>query len=232
MTGLLFNVMLWAQSQVVVDPNAVERTVAGSFDAITVSGGIDLYLSQSNNIAIAVSAANENIRAGIKTVVEDGILKIYYDGPAGWRKRDRKLRAYVSFTELKKLNASGGCDVVLTDSLTGISFDMDLSGISGFNGSVYVKELKINLSGFSDITISGKASSVEIDCSGSSDVNGYELVTDACHVNASGTSDIKITVNKELKANASGASNVFYKGDAVVKEKHTSGSSDVSKKDE
>ena len=54
-----------AQNEIVVDPNASVRTLDGKFNAIKVSGGIDLYLSQSDNIAIAVSAANDNLKAGI-----------------------------------------------------------------------------------------------------------------------------------------------------------------------
>ena len=67
-----------AQNEIVVDANASVRTVAGQFDAIKVSGGIDLYLSQAADVAIAVSASNENFKEGIKTVIEDGILKIFY----------------------------------------------------------------------------------------------------------------------------------------------------------
>ena len=100
-----------AQNEIVVDPNASVRTVAGEFDAIKVSGGIDLYLSQSDNIAVAVSAANENYKAGIKTVIEDGTLKIFYEGEKGWNRKDRKLRAYVSFSDLKKIDEIGRAHV-------------------------------------------------------------------------------------------------------------------------
>ncbi|MBL0200889.1 MAG: hypothetical protein IPP81_12335 [Chitinophagaceae bacterium] len=50
-------------------------------------GGIDLYLSQADNVAIAVSAGNENYKEGIKTVIEDGTLKIFYKGENSWRKK-------------------------------------------------------------------------------------------------------------------------------------------------
>jgi hypothetical protein len=50
-----------------------------------------------------------------------------------------------------------------------------------------------------------------------------------CDVRASGASDIRITVNKELTANVSGATDVKYKGDGVVKDIRSSGSSSISK---
>ena len=219
-----------AQNEIVVDPNASVRTVNGDFNAIKISGGIDLYLSQSDNIAIAVSAAEEKFAAGIKTTIEDGVLKIYYDGDKGWKSKDRKLRVYVSFKTLEKINATGACDVVVQGSIAVNSLALQLSGACDFKGMVKVNTLKLDLSGASDVKISGTANTVDIESSGASDVKGYDLVTDFCNAKASGASDINITVNKELNANASGASDIFYKGSGLIKDMHTSGASTVERK--
>jgi hypothetical protein len=56
-------------------------------------------------------------------------------------------------------------------------------------------------------------------------------VTDYCNVKASGASDINITVNKELKASAFGASNIYFKGNAIIKEKQSNGSSTIARQD-
>ena len=218
-----------AQNDIVVDANASLRTVAGHFDAIKVSNGIDLYLSQSDNIAVAVSAANENDKAGIKTVVEDGTLKIFYEGEKGWNKKDRKLRVYVSFNDVKKIDASGACDVVVAGSITTTSLVLHMSGACDFKGMVKVNTLDINLSGASDAKISGTASTVNIKSSGASDVKAFDLVTDVCKANVSGASDVHITINGELTASASGASDIKYKGNGVIKEKHSSGASSITK---
>lgn len=220
-----------AQNDIVVDPNASIRILAGNFNAIKISGGIDVYLSQSDNIAIAVSAANENIKEGIKTIIENGTLKIFYNGDKSFKRKDRKLRAYVSFTELKKIDASGGVDVVVAGSLTGSGLEIQMSGACDFTGMVKVDALKLNLSGASDVRISGTANTVDIVSSGASDVNGYELVTNVCNANVSGASDINITVNSQLNANASGASNVYFKGTGLIKEMNSSGASNIARKD-
>ena len=219
-----------AQNEIVVDPNASVRTVNGDFNAIKISGGIDLYLSQSDNIAIAVSAAEEKFAAGIKTTIEDGVLKIYYDGDKGWKSKDRKLRVYVSFKTLEKINATGACDVVVQGSIAVNSLALQLSGACDFKGMVKVNTLKLDLSGASDVKISGTANTVDIESSGASDVKGYDLVTDFCNARASGASDINITVNKELNANASGASDIYFKGSGLIKDIHSSGASNVSRK--
>lgn len=220
----------FAQNEIVVDPNASVRTVSGNFNAIKVSGGINLYLSQSADEAIAVSAGEERFKDGIKTVIEDGTLKIYYEGDKGWNKKDRKLRVYVSFKNLDKINASGACDVVVSGKIAVESLDMQLSGACDFKGMVAVNKLKLDLSGASDVKISGTANTVDIESSGASDVKGYDLVTDYCNAKASGASDINITVNKELTANASGASEIYFKGTGLIKDIHSSGASNISRK--
>ena len=58
---------------------------------------------------------------------------------------------------------------------------------------------------------------------------GENLVSDFCKANASGSSDISITVNKELSASASGSSDVLVKGDGVIRDIKTSRSSRISK---
>ncbi len=226
----LISMAAFAQNEIVVDPNASVRKVNGNFNAIKVSGGINLYLSQSADEAIAVSAGEEKFKDGIKTVIEDGTLKIYYEGEKGWRPKDRKLRVYVSFRTLDKINASGACDVIVSGSIAVTNLDMQLSGACDFKGIITVNKLKLDLSGASDVKISGTANTVEIESSGASDVKGYELVTDYCNAKASGASDINITVNKELNANASGASEIYFKGSGLIRDMHSSGASNISRK--
>lgn len=227
---LFFAVSSKAQDQVVVDPNAEMRTLNGSFNSIKVSGGIDLYLTQSGSEAIAISASEEKYKEGIKTIVENNILRIYFDGEKGWGIKNKQIKAYVSFKTLELLDASGASDVVVAGRISGAQLKIKFSGASDFKGSVSVNSLELELSGASDVKINGTASLLSIRSSGASDVDAYELVTEICDASASGASDINITVNKELTAHASGASEISYRGSAVLKEVHKSGASSVGKK--
>ena len=227
---LAFTVIASAQNELVIDPNAELRTVNGGFSSIKVSGGFDLYLSQSNEETIAVSASEERFKQGIKTFVENGKLRIFYDGEKAWGIKNKKLKVYVSFKNIDKIDAAGASDVFVAGSMAVNTLNLHFSGASEFRGSVKVNELELDLSGASDIKISGMAASVRIASSGASDIKGYGLVTDICNATASGASDINITVNKELNANASGASHIYYMGAAMLKELHSSGASNVERK--
>lgn len=210
------------------DPNAEKRNVNG-YHAISVSGGIDLYISQGNE-SVAVSASETKYRDLIKTEVKDGVLSIWYDYKNSDRiKGDRKLKAYVSFKTLDKLTGSGGSDIDVDGAISVNSLKLDISGGSDFKGKVETGELVIEASGGSDVDISGTVKKLDINASGGSDFSGYQLSTDICNLEASGGSDVEITVNKELNATASGSSDISYKGNAVVKKVKSSGSSSIRK---
>jgi len=206
------------------DANAQKRNVSG-FHAIELSGGIDLYLSQGEE-AVAVSAAKTEYRDKIVTEVKDGVLKIWFDWKGNkfdWG--NHKMKAYVSAKTLDRLEGSGGSDISIDGSLKVPKLSMEISGGSDFDGKVETDELNIHASGGSDVSISGKAATLSIRASGGSDFDGYNLTSDMCNVEASGGSDVRITVNKELSADASGGSDVYYKGSGLIRDLKTSGSS-------
>jgi hypothetical protein len=208
------------------DPNVEVRNASG-FHAVDVSGGIDLYLSSGDEV-VAVSAKEKSIRDHIHVEVKNGVLKIWYDWKQKFNFSNKNLKAYVSYKMLDKIVASGGSDVSVDGILKAARLDLNFSGGSDFNGKVQSDNLTIIQSGGSDVDISGTAVNLSIDASGGSDFNGMDLVSDICDINASGGSDINITVNKELTAEASGASDVSWKGSASVKKAKASGSGSVS----
>src|SRR5882757_3905146 len=110
---LTFSVKAQDDKTVVADANAKTRTLSGSFNAITVTDGIDVYLSQGSEESVAVSASDEKYMDRFKTEVNNGVLKIWFDNKSiNWGINERrKLKAYVSFKTLIKLSTSGGASV-------------------------------------------------------------------------------------------------------------------------
>jgi hypothetical protein len=219
---------LAASAQQVNDPNAEVREAKG-YHAISVSNAFNVYLSQSEQEAVAVSAADKKDQEKITVEVKDGVLYIGLEKGWKWHGGNKKLRAYISFKQLDKLSVSGACDVFITNVIKGNELAITQSGASDVKGKVEVSRLTVNLSGASDMTINGTATQLTVDASGASDFKGYDLSVDICNAEASGASDIRVTVNKELSARASGASDVKYKGGAVIRDLKSSGSSSVSK---
>jgi len=217
-----------AQKTVVHDQNAQIRPLKG-YHGIEVSDAIDLYLSHGDEETVVVSARDIKWRDRIRTEVVDGILRISLP-KHGWSMGNLKLKAYVSFTTLDRLTASGASDVFVDGVIAGDQLSISLSGASDFKGAVNVKQLRMDQSGASDAHLTGAVSGLaSIHSSGASNIKGYDLVTESCDVHASGAADIRITVNKELSADLSGSSNVYYKGAGVIRQTHSSGASNIKK---
>ena len=225
----LLGLTVFASAQKTInDPNVEVRRV-GSFTGVSVGGGIDLFLSYGDE-AVAVSASKTEHRDRIKTEISNGILKIWYDHKGISFSGDRKLKAYVSYKTIKSLSGSGGSDIVVDGIIKTTELRLEISGGSDFHGKVETENLRVNQSGGSDVSIAGKATTLSVDASGGSDFNGFDLVTEICDLEASGGSDIEVTANKELSVEATGASDVHYKGKAVVKAVKASGASEVKSK--
>ncbi len=229
--ALLFaSIFSFAQdSKLINDKNAQKRNVSG-FHAVKISNGIDLYLSQGDE-AVAISATDIEVRDRIKTVVENGVLRIYIESEGfHWNWGNQHMKAYVSTKTLDILEASGGSDVFTETVIKSEKLTVHLSGGSDLKGQFNVTDLNFHQSGGSDVNISGNVINLKIDASGGSDFHGYDLATDFCNIDASGGSDMHVTVNKELNVSASGGSDVYYKGNGVIRKMNSSGSSSISKK--
>ena len=229
--ALLFSAFLMAQKEV-VDANAQTRNVKG-FHAIKVSTGIQLMLNQSNTEAVAVSADSDEHRDKIKTVVENGVLSIYYDNDSWkfWRNGEyKKLKAYVSVINLDGLDASAGSSVKIEGTIKSNKLNIDASSGAVLKGNIEVTTLAIDQSSGAVINFSGSVKDLSVDGSSGSVLHGYELTADNCTVDASSGGGVQVTVNKELSVEASSGGYVNYKGQGVIKNIKTNSGGNVSKK--
>ena len=165
---------------VVHDPNAQVRKV-GSFSKIHISSAINLYLSQGNEQAVAVSSEDADVTARIITQVNNGVLKIFVENGVWnkWNWSNKHLRAYVTFTTLEMLDASGACNVELTDPITVGDFKLVLSGASNMKGVIKGNDLNFDLNG---------ASNGKIDANGTSFSMSESESTRACTPGSPATS--------------------------------------------
>jgi len=232
---LLGSLGLMAQEEknVVYDAN-VEVRKATDFKEIEVSGAIDLYLSQGSEEAVAVSAGADEVRDRIKTEVRNGVLHIFFD-TKGWNWRswsNSKMKAYVTFKDLKRVEATGACNVKTTGTIKVADLRIELSGASDFTGTVQTEKLVVDASGASNAKLYGNATRAEIDASGACSIRAFDLKVDYCKVEASGASGIRIHVNKELSAEASGGSNIYYRGEGLIRDISTSGAASVKRRND
>ena len=202
------------------DPNAQKRAFNGSFTAIVISDGIDLFLAQGKEETITVSAVDQKYLPQLKTEVDNGILKIYFKTRAiKWVKSEKaRLKVWVSFKTLEALTCSSGAVVTATGELDLADMNMKFTSGSVFSGGLNAKQLTIEQSGGSIINLSGKADKLIIKVSSGAIFKSYDLAVDYCDAIASSGAGIRVTINKELNAKASSGAGIHYKGKTLVRD--------------
>jgi hypothetical protein len=203
------------------------RQITG-FHGVSVTSGIDLYLTQKNVEEVTVEAESEDINK-IITEVEGGVLKIYVKEKSwfnmNWKSKPRKI--YVSFKTLDKIDASAGSDVVSEGRLKLSELKVDASSGSDVRLELEATQLNVGSSSGSDISLKGNTNNLQVDASSGSDIDASELQSKNCNASVSSGSDIKVNVTEKLDASASSGGDITYTGNPKTKDINESSGGDV-----
>ena len=218
----------FAQEKVIFnDEHVVLRDVA-NFHSVIIRGPFKVYYSSDAETQVAVSAKDTDTRDRITTKVNNGTLYISLDdNGVKWWGGNKEFKVYITAPKLNALTASGAVNIVVVDVLKSNSLVLNLSGASDFSGKVACSEIKANLTGASDTKISGVAEKIGLVCTGASGFKGSELKVSEADLVATGASSIKIHVTESLKAKASGASSIYYKGAPKMYNQSATGASSI-----
>jgi len=203
------------------------RSVDG-FDGIDVSGALDVYVTQDSSEAIKIET-DANLHEYIITRVENGVLEIY---PADHANLDpsRNIKIYVSGRNFKSFQVSGASDIYSNSKIqSNEEITVDASGASKIEMDLKAPKISGQLSGASNLKLSGATKDLTISASGASHAKCFELMSENADVDLSGASSADVFASVSVKGEASGASNVKYKGNATSVAVNTSGAGSVSK---
>lgn len=209
------------------DKNVVkkERT-AGSFVGVSTSSAIDVMLSQGDNNSITVEA-DENLHEYIITEIKDGTLHVYTD--ANIREAEMK-RVHVTMKEINRVSSSSAGDVLGLTPIKTDNLKLSASSAGDIKLEVYSQALDLNVSSAGDITLSGEVNMLDANLSSAGDLNAYNLKTREADVTASSSGDADVYVTEKLRARASSAGDVNYKGDPKNVDAHSSSAGGIHRK--
>jgi len=203
-----------------------EDRKAGYFNAVKVSSGIDVYLTQGQKESIKVEA-DDNLHEYIITEIKDNTLKVY--SKANIRKAEAK-KVYVTIKDVEKLSASSAGDLFGETLIKSDELYLSASSAGDIKIKVEVNKLKCKISSSGDINIEGVADELEADLSSAGDLKAYDLKTRVADVSTSSAGDARITVTEKLRARASSAGDIYYQGNPKQVDAHSSSAGGIHKK--
>jgi hypothetical protein len=219
-TVLSLNIGFGQEGKLVYGDN-IQKREAKNFHSIEVSNGIKLVLTKGGEETVVVDANESHYLDKIKTEVNNGILKIYWEkqkNVSDWKMmKTVKLTVYVSYKNLDNLKANSGASITHQGDFVGSNLDVALSSGASMNCAVKLDKLNVEQSSGATSNFSGNATNLAIKVNSGSQFKGYDLVSNYCNADARSGAGIKLTVNKELTAFASSGGGVNYKGEGLIK---------------
>ena len=162
-----------------------------TFDKIKLDGNARLYLMKSDTPSIKLETKKDIYLEYYVTEVRNGTLHLYL------KKRhrinnDRKIDIYLNYTTLNNIDVDGFIRLESDQPLTEDQLVIKGDGFIKGDIMVDVDNLRIDLDGFSGLTVSGKANTVDLKIDGFGRINAKHLETIKVYTDADGFSRIKI----------------------------------------
>lgn len=206
-----------------VTSNTLSFTGIGGVSA---NNAFEVIVKISDTEENVVIEANENLHRYIEVtrsgnVIEVGLVhNVNIKGHA-------TLRAIITTKSMYQFFASGASHITVQDSISAPNMYVDLSGASSLNAELYANHMNAELSGASQINLSGECANFELDLSGASEASGYDYIIETLNGDFSGASSAQLTIENAIYLDASGASSLQYKGNAILKGQDLSGGSTI-----
>jgi carbon monoxide dehydrogenase subunit G len=216
-----------AQAQSGSGTALTEMRTLESFEAISVSGAMDVVVRQGAQQSVQVQA-DDNLLPLLETVVESGrngaTLQVRWKrngGGSWWSGQNIYPRTKVVVTvvvpKLSALGLAGSGDLRVESFQTpSLQLSVAGSGDARLDG-LTTDELGVRVSGSGDVSGRGKAGTVKINIAGSGDVRLSEMRADDVSVSIAGSGDAAVNAQKALSVSIAGSGDVRYSGDAQVK---------------
>lgn len=198
-------------------PNYANLEVANAFNA---------YVTFSETEESIRIEANENLHDRIVVKRDGNTLKIKLKKFTNVR-GNATLNAYITTKNITEFDISGASSIRLENEWVIQNGRIDASGASNFTGEVNADRLDVDLSGSSNTDIYGNTDELHADLSGSSEIRDFDLSTERLRIDLSGASEAYLLVNESIDVEASGASTLYYKGNADIIHKDLSGASEI-----
>lgn len=196
------------------------------YSTLKVSNAFNVYVSFSEGEESIRIKANDNLHDKIIVRKEDNALVIRlkrFTSVLG----NATLDAYITTNSISDFDITGASHLYLEDEWIAQNGTIELTGASEFSGALNVSNLSLDMGGASNADIYGDVDYLNADLSGSSDLRDYDLSVNRLNIELTGASDANLSVNESIEIEATSASTLSYKGNAVIDRQELSGASEI-----
>lgn len=186
----------------------VERSISDDFNEIRISRGLDVYLTQSDDVTLHVEA-DENLHDIIITEVENGVLRISSDENISFSKSKKVM---LSFKDISIIKATSGSDVYSTNTIVADNLELTTTSGSDMELEINAQLVDCKSTSGSDLRISGTTNKLYASATSGSDIKARNLKAKISEARATSGADITLNTSEELYAKATSGGDIKYYG--------------------
>ncbi|MFN8348999.1 MAG: head GIN domain-containing protein [Spirosomataceae bacterium] len=191
------------------------------FDQLEIGNAFDVTVRQSGQFSIFVRGDRRDIEDLDVYVNRSGKLVMRY---RNWRLRRYDMDVDITMPVLAGVDFSGAVDASVSGFGTIRNLEVQLSGASKSVIDGDWERVSVDISGASNLNLHGQGLSLGGDLSGASRLDAFDYPVDNADLGLSGASTARVLVGKTLKVDASGASDLRYRGTPEVRSSVSGGS--------
>lgn len=202
-----------------------ETRKMADFSKLDISGGYDVVIKQDTAESLSITA-DDNLMKYIKTEVNGDKLRVHSSGNIC---STGKFVINISLRNLSAIKTSGAVAISSPGKINVKDLDLDFSGASKITLDLNANNVSTSGSGLTELNLTGQASTHNVELSGSGHINAFDFVVAKYHIETSGSSHCQINVLNELNINSSGTSDIEYRGNPANISNNKSGASSLKK---
>lgn len=207
------------------DVITVDRNINSDFNKVEVSRGLDLYITQSDEVSLSVEA-DSNLHDIILTEVENNTLKVSTTENI---RRSTSQKVYLSITDISSLSATSGSDVFGASVIKANTLNLSTTSGADMELEVNTNKLYCSSTSGSDMQLSGSTEFLSAEATSGSDIKAQNLRAEVCEAKATSGADISVHTSDKLIAKASSGGDIRYSGNPKQIDKSDGASGSISK---
>jgi hypothetical protein len=226
MKSVLSVLILLSVATAVLAQDSEVRQV-GPFKGVKAGEAIAVTLKKGDKESVKVQVEYVPLKA-VVTEVSGNYLRIHM---AEGSYKNRKVKVEVTYVTLERVSASSACSIVSEGTLKATNLDITAASAASVELTLDAGAVRVDVASAGDIILEGKAKSLSIDAASAGVVDAYNMECESLDAIASSAGTVKANVTKEIKAEASSAGSIRYRGNPSKSDTRSSSGGSVRKTD-
>jgi phage shock protein PspC (stress-responsive transcriptional regulator) len=211
------------------DDGYKKRFQLRNFDRLDLGSAFEIRVRQGDAFKVEAGGNRKDVE-NLDAEVNGSTLNMEYGDNSGFRfGRHRRVKIYITMPRLRAVDFSGASQSVIQGFDATDPVSIHISGASQSKIRMRAAKLDLEVSGASQVNVEGQSEKLEARVTGASTLDAFELAARQVEVDASGASTAQVSADVSLRAEATGASHIRYRGNPKNLNEETSGAGSVSR---